>query len=367
MSSQAPPREELLESFGREVKQLNSALVSFHRAAAARAELNGTDLEVIGLLELGGPMTAGQLAESIGLTTGAITGMIDRLEKAGFLRRERDPRDGRRVIVALASEGRPLKNLVPVFDALRAGWQELATKYSDDQLALVVEFLRQSNAMSRLEIDRVRSAAQDFTAPVGGLKRATLEINADSADVLVQAGAPERTLYQAAFEGPPPKVSVDGGVVSISYPKQLRRLLGPALGAKLGLDRRIARVHLSTAVSWEISIRGAGSSFNTDLSDLAVRGVEVEGAGSMLQVALPKPSGVVPAKFGGGGSDIAIRRPAGVAVRAQVKGWGSGLAIDDQPMQVGSGVRFSSPGADDARDAFEIEVSGSGSMVKIGH
>src|SRR5690349_15709554 len=109
------PREMLLESFGREVRQLNGLTASFYRAAAARAELNVTDLEVIGMLELGGPMTAGQLADLMGLTTGAITGMIDRMEKAGYIRRERDPDDGRRVIVQLASDGDALKKIAPIF------------------------------------------------------------------------------------------------------------------------------------------------------------------------------------------------------------------------------------------------------------
>jgi DNA-binding MarR family transcriptional regulator len=361
-------RAELLESFVREVRQLTGLSASFHRAAAARTEMNVTDLEVIGLLELGGPMTAGQLAELMGLTTGAITGMIDRMEKGGFLRRERDPQDGRRVIVGLATDGKPLKKIAPVLNALGPGWSELAARYSDDQLALLTEFLRQGNAMSRGEIGKLRAPpAQDFTAPVGTLKKATLEISADVTDLFVRVGTKDRALYQAAFEGPQPKVSVDGGSVSISYPRQLRQLLGPVLGAKLGLDRRIARVQLSKAVSWAVSIRGAGSSLNVDLSGVSVTSVEVEGAGSMLQVTLPKPSGVVPVKFGGGGSDITIRRPEGVAVRAQVKGWGSGVAFDDQPMgEVGSGLRLSSPHAADARDAYEIEVSGSGSMVKIG-
>lgn len=364
----AEARAALVEAFLREVKQLNGLAASFQRAAAARAEVNVTDLEVIDLLELGGPMTAGQLAELMGLTTGAITGMIDRMEKAGFLRRDRDPQDGRRVIVTLASDATPLKKLASVLDGLRGRSEEIVAKHSDAQLTFLVDFLKERNAMSRLEVARLRApSTQDFTAPLAGVKHATLHINADAADVFVAVGTRERSLCQATFEGAQPKVSVEGGAVSIGFPKQLRQLLGPALGAKLGLERRVARVQLSKAVAWEVSIRGAGSSLNIDLAGATVKRIEVEGAGSLLRVVLPKPSGVVTAKFSGGGSDISILRPAGVAVRAQLKGWGSGVAFDDEPMgEVGSGMRLNTPEHATARDVYEVDVSGSGSMVKIG-
>src|SRR5437764_14336088 len=100
---------------GRELRQLTSLGASFYRAAAARLGMTVTDMQVIDLLESTGPTTAGQLADLTGLTTGAITGMLNRLEETGLLRRERDPNDGRRVIVRLERGKDGMPELSPIF------------------------------------------------------------------------------------------------------------------------------------------------------------------------------------------------------------------------------------------------------------
>src|SRR4051794_32053548 len=78
--------------------------VLYTQAVADQLGLNLTDLSCTGILSAEGPITAGRLAELTGLTTGAITGVIDRLERAGYVRRESDPNDRRRVVVTLVGE-----------------------------------------------------------------------------------------------------------------------------------------------------------------------------------------------------------------------------------------------------------------------
>ncbi len=95
-------RAEVLGELAQELRQFTGLGASFFRTAAARIGMTVTDMQVIDILESTGPTTAGQLADLTGLTTGAITGMLNRLEEAGLVRRERDPNDGRRVIVRLA-------------------------------------------------------------------------------------------------------------------------------------------------------------------------------------------------------------------------------------------------------------------------
>ena len=73
--------------------------VLFRQALADRVGLNATDLACAGILSESGRLTAGRLAEVTGLTTGAVTGVVDRLERAGYVRRTSDPEDRRRVIV----------------------------------------------------------------------------------------------------------------------------------------------------------------------------------------------------------------------------------------------------------------------------
>src|SRR5436309_13725401 len=111
-------RDEVLVELARELRQFSGLGASFFRAAAARLGMTVTDMQVIDLLESAGPLTAGQLADLTGLTTGAITGMLNRLEEAGFVYRERDPNDGRRVIVHLAKGKDEQRQVGPMFASL---------------------------------------------------------------------------------------------------------------------------------------------------------------------------------------------------------------------------------------------------------
>src|SRR3954468_24063564 len=85
-------------------RQLTNQNGLYTDAAAAQLGLNRTDLDCLSFVHLGGAVTAGDLAETTGLTTGAITGVIDRLEKGGFVVRSADPHDRRRVIVTAVPE-----------------------------------------------------------------------------------------------------------------------------------------------------------------------------------------------------------------------------------------------------------------------
>jgi len=104
VTSADPERDELLLSGACAYRRYVSAQLLNGHATAAAVGLNSTDFSCLNLLALSGPLTAGQLAERTGLTTGATTRMIDRLEQGRFVRRERDPADRRRVIVVVASD-----------------------------------------------------------------------------------------------------------------------------------------------------------------------------------------------------------------------------------------------------------------------
>src|SRR5690348_6764502 len=138
---------ELLGELARELRQFIGLGASFFRAAAARIGLTVTDMQVIDILDSAGPMTAGQLADLTGLTTGAITGMLNRLEEAGLVRRERDPDDGRRVIVRLASGTDKMRETSSIFASARKVWDEIASPYDDEQIAFLLEFQKRGNAL----------------------------------------------------------------------------------------------------------------------------------------------------------------------------------------------------------------------------
>jgi DNA-binding MarR family transcriptional regulator len=138
---------------GRSLGNSSSMLLN---AYADRLGLHSTDWGCVLLLNeaLPMPLTAGQLAELTGLTTGAVTGVLDRLENAGYVRRERDPADRRRVIVRLVPE--EMARIQPMFDGMIADIVAMHRDYSDDQLAVTIEMLTRSSEILRTHARRIR-------------------------------------------------------------------------------------------------------------------------------------------------------------------------------------------------------------------
>ncbi|GAB4585890.1 MarR family winged helix-turn-helix transcriptional regulator [Nocardia sp. IFM 10818] len=116
----------------------------FHSAVAARLGMTVTDLSCLNLVSLEGPQTPGQLAERIGITRGgAVTAMIDRLERAGYLRREPDPADRRRVLIGLNDTARTAVS--PLFATLGAAIGADLEDYDDGELDLLLTFVAATN------------------------------------------------------------------------------------------------------------------------------------------------------------------------------------------------------------------------------
>jgi DNA-binding MarR family transcriptional regulator len=130
---------EILGELAWELRQFTGLGTSFFRAAAARIGITVTDMQVIDILDSTGPMTAGQIADLTGLTTGAITGMLNRLEEAGLVRRERDPNDGRKVIVRLERGRDEGHKVSSTFASLVQAWKEMASHYDDKQAAFLLQ------------------------------------------------------------------------------------------------------------------------------------------------------------------------------------------------------------------------------------
>jgi DNA-binding MarR family transcriptional regulator len=100
------------------------------------------------------------LAELTGLTTGAITGLVDRLERRGYARRERHPSDRRSVIVRPLSENAE-RDLAPSYAGMSQAMAELMSRYSDEELAVVADFLTRAAAITAEQVARLRSEAME--------------------------------------------------------------------------------------------------------------------------------------------------------------------------------------------------------------
>jgi DNA-binding MarR family transcriptional regulator len=156
----SPEKSGLIDELLQAGRRLSLATIMFHQAVADRLGLHPTDHKCIDLLSSAGTMTAGELAEATGLTTGAITGVIDRLEAAGFLRREDDPNDRRRVILRLVPKR--YRDIARLFEPFAAAYAELGARYSERELATIVDFMTRSGPVLReatLELRRQAGAS----------------------------------------------------------------------------------------------------------------------------------------------------------------------------------------------------------------
>jgi DNA-binding MarR family transcriptional regulator len=155
--SRAPSgRARTLAELDRELRTMGARSVMLSQVTASRLGISPTDLETMDILGTHGPLTAGRLAELTGLTTGAITGVVDRLERAGFVRRERDANDRRRVIVHLVPDR--ARRVGKLYQPLARAMAELYARYSDAELALIVDCTRRGNAIALEHITRVGRA-----------------------------------------------------------------------------------------------------------------------------------------------------------------------------------------------------------------
>lgn len=149
-------RMNLIEAVNEATRQQSTWTVIFHAAVAQEIGLNITDHKCLDILLHQGPITAGKLAELTGLTTGAVTGVIDRLENAGYMRRERDPNDRRRVILQplLDKAGEVMG---PVFGHFQERFIPTLEKYDDETLRQVLEFVNESTRFMQAEIQWLRN------------------------------------------------------------------------------------------------------------------------------------------------------------------------------------------------------------------
>ncbi|MEU8171676.1 MarR family transcriptional regulator [Microbispora hainanensis] len=148
-------RAELMVELLDALRRTNAWSVAMSQSAAERIGVNTTDLHCLNLLS-DGPTTAGELARRAGITTASVTGVIDRLEAAGYVRRERDGSDRRKVVVTL-QEQRAAQDVAPVFRPFVQAWRGAMDDYTDEQLELIATFLSRTQEVFQSEVGRMRA------------------------------------------------------------------------------------------------------------------------------------------------------------------------------------------------------------------
>jgi DNA-binding MarR family transcriptional regulator len=138
-------RQALIQRVGMELgRELSTVSIFFHQSIATKLGINVTDTRCFELMSryAQGPLTAGDLARHTGLTTGAVTGILDRLEKAGLVERFRDSSDRRKVFVRPCLEA--LQRVGRLYQGLAAASLKHASGYSTKELELIKDYLEGS-------------------------------------------------------------------------------------------------------------------------------------------------------------------------------------------------------------------------------
>ena len=357
---------------------------AYDEALADGLGLNSTDLRCLELVIANPGVTAGRLAELADLTTGAVTGVLDRLERGGFVRREPDPADRRSVTIAPvdAGAGAVRDALAPLARTIGGALEDL----SAGERRAVLGFLDTASEAVRGETARLRAHARGgfvgtvYSAPVGDATRGRLVFVSGAPRVALNfaplgpratarvimetaasrlrfdGAAPQGELVHATFGGPLPDVRSSGGVVTIRY----RRQAGSAFSG------REARISLAADIPWTIEIEGGITDLTGSLAAILVAGLEVGGGANHVALDLADPSGSVPVRLTGVASSVRFRRPAVVPVALVVQGGVAHLWLDGQRHeQIGGRHRFVSPGYEKSPDRYEIEVLGGASELRI--
>jgi DNA-binding MarR family transcriptional regulator len=134
--SSTSTNDRLLAAFLRVVANV----IVFNQQVADRLGLGMSDMQFMTYLQQRGPLTPGQLAELSGLTTGTVTGVIDRLEKAGYVRRDPHPDDRRKVVVS-RNEERIRRDIVPLYADRAENLASVVAQFDAAEREVITDFL----------------------------------------------------------------------------------------------------------------------------------------------------------------------------------------------------------------------------------
>jgi DNA-binding MarR family transcriptional regulator len=150
-------REEVIQAINEKFREISTETIMFHQAVADVLGLHITDHKCLDFIYRFGAMPAGKLAELTGLTTGAVTGIIDRLEEAGYVRRTNDPKDRRRTIIEPTRNKKLERRIEALFTPLHDRMHKLLSSYSDSELAFLLDATTEMLEQTHQESKKVRS------------------------------------------------------------------------------------------------------------------------------------------------------------------------------------------------------------------
>jgi DNA-binding MarR family transcriptional regulator len=346
----------------RSLRRVNLQGSFFGQTVAIRFGLSESDIETLEALIDRGASTAGNLAELTGLTSGAVTRVIDRLEQSGYVRRVPDPADRRRVIVEVVPE--KIAAVQSTLNRVGSASAEEIGRYTDAQLALITDFLTRMEQITRDEATNLREHAEqpadgtqssEHSAPIGGLQSAKLHIRSGLSEIRLRPGRVPSELYRAEFQGTTPQVRLRDGRVIVQY-----------RGIPFDWRKRKASLGLNTTIPWTIEIFGGVGRVEADLRDVDLKRFDLAGGSERIQLELGTPHGEGGVRIVGGASTIRIERPAIVPVRLTVVGGSGGVVLDGIKLgEKGGKSTIEAPGWGKATNRYDVEIVGGSKAIEV--
>jgi DNA-binding MarR family transcriptional regulator len=138
------------------LRRSSAAGVLHGQTVARRVGVNSTDLECLDLILMSGPSTAGEIARHTGLTSGAVTGLIDRLERLGLVERTADPADRRKVLVRVREDR--IGPIAALYTPLEKAMQALLAGYSREELKILIDFAEKSGELLQTRVSELNDS-----------------------------------------------------------------------------------------------------------------------------------------------------------------------------------------------------------------
>ena len=354
---------ENIDSVLRSLRRVNLQGSFLGQTVAIRFGLSESDIETLEQLIDMGATTAGKLSEITGLTSGAVTRVIDRLEQAGYVRRIPDPTDRRRVIVEVVPD--KVASVESTLNRVTTRGAEEIGRYTDAQLALISDFLTRMEQVTKAEATTLRETpetgedgsptASEHSAPIGGLREARLALRSGLSMLRLRAGTDAGELYRAAFEGATPQVRLRDGRVLVQY-----------RGLPFDWRKRTATFGLNPAIPWTVELVGGIQKVEADLREIDLRSFDLTGGAERIQLELNRPTGETRVRIVGGVKTIRLERPAGVPVRLSVQGGSGGVSLDGVGLgRKGGESVLESPGWSGARDRIDVAGVGGSKSIEV--
>lgn len=342
------------------VRRLAANVVDAHQRHADLLGLSSNELRGLEVIAADGEATAGRLATALGLTTGAVTGVVDRLEQRGLVQRRQDPEDRRRVLVVLG-EGAS-GQLAGVPDPLAAAVGDLVAVAGDERLANVDRLLSVLDLSLRDELRRLdqREPSPGSAGPlaVGGgpVTGARLLVAAGLNNVTLGTASMDELCRASFGRGEDVELTESDGTVTLASSRRL--LFGGWVGP--------GEITLQAGLRWSVEVAGGANRWSADFSAVSVESLILRGGANRIAAVLPAPRGTVPVAIGGGVSRVELRVPAGTALRLTTRGGAARLRIGDMRLAaVGGRLDWQSPEYATAVDRYDVSVGGGADRLEI--